>query len=151
MYTCQDIAKYFLAIVDEESEELICNLKLQKLVYYAQGFHLALYDKPLFEEGIEAWAHGPVAPALYREYKTYEASGIPRPKDIDFSKYDDETREFLNTIYKIFGQYSGWKLREFTHGESPWKDTYTKEPSGTISLEAMKEHFKTRVVDEKKH
>ena len=150
MYTCQDIAEYFLAIVDEEVGELICNLKLQKLVYYAQGFHLALYDKPLFEEGIEAWAHGPVVPTLYHKYKLHGASGIPCPEGVDFSKYDAETQEFLNKVYDLFGQFSGWKLREFTHEETPWKDTYAKNPSGIIPLETMKEYFKTRLVDEEK-
>ena len=48
-----------------------CNLKLQKLVYYAQAWHLALRDVPLFEEDFEAWVHGPVIPALYQEYKKF--------------------------------------------------------------------------------
>ena len=64
-------AKYFLAQASEDAGDLISNLKLQKLVYYAQGFHLALYDEPLFLEAIEAWTHGPVVPDLYRHYKKY--------------------------------------------------------------------------------
>ncbi len=57
-----DISAYFIdyAYRGEEYGELISNLKLQKLLYYAQGFHLALYDKLLFSEDIEAWQHGPV-------------------------------------------------------------------------------------------
>lgn len=63
MLTANDIAKYFLALSNnEESGELISNLKLQKLLHYAQGFYLALYDQPLFHEPIEAWAHGAVIP-----------------------------------------------------------------------------------------
>ena len=65
MLTCYDIAKYFLAQADEEIGDLISNLKLQKLVYYAQGFYLALHDEALFPEDIEAWTHGPVVPVLY--------------------------------------------------------------------------------------
>ncbi|OQY42717.1 MAG: hypothetical protein B6240_13665 [Desulfobacteraceae bacterium 4572_87] len=55
-------------MLDEEAGDLISNLKLQKLVYYAQGFYLALYDEPLFNEPIEAWTHGPVIRELYRSY-----------------------------------------------------------------------------------
>jgi uncharacterized phage-associated protein len=50
MLNCDDVAKYFLAQASEDAGDLISNLKLQKLVYYAQGFHLALYDTPLFPE-----------------------------------------------------------------------------------------------------
>ena len=70
MLSCDDAAKYFLAQVSEDAGDLISNLKLQKLLYYAQGFHLALYDQPLFPEAIEAWTHGPVVPDLYRHYKS---------------------------------------------------------------------------------
>ncbi|MGA8142178.1 MAG: type II toxin-antitoxin system antitoxin SocA domain-containing protein, partial [Desulfobaccales bacterium] len=77
MISCVDVAKYFLSLTDEESGELISNLKLQKLVYYAQGFHLVFYDTPLFSERIEAWTYGPVVPDLYHEYKSHGPCSIP--------------------------------------------------------------------------
>ncbi len=48
MLTAFQIADYFLTLVDDEAGDGLSNLKLQKLVYYAQGFHLALTGKPLF-------------------------------------------------------------------------------------------------------
>jgi hypothetical protein len=54
MMPAHDVAKYFVSLVDEEAGDSITNLKLQKLLYYAQGAHLALYDGPLFPERIEA-------------------------------------------------------------------------------------------------
>ena len=65
MISCQDVANYFLSLCDEDAGDLISNLKLQKLVYYAQGFHLAISGEPLFDEKIMAWEHGPVIPQLY--------------------------------------------------------------------------------------
>ena len=62
--TAFDVANYFLSIPEYED---LTNLKLQKLVYYAQGIHLAIYGKPLFNEAIKAWEHGPVVPELYRK------------------------------------------------------------------------------------
>lgn len=56
MLTCYDIADYFLSLCDDDNGDLISNLKIQKLVYYAQGFSLAINDKPLFEEKIQAWS-----------------------------------------------------------------------------------------------
>lgn len=43
----RNIALYLL------KNEEISNLKLQKLLYYSQGFHLAIFNKPLFFEPIE--------------------------------------------------------------------------------------------------
>ena len=144
MLTCFDIARYFLAHVNEDYGDNISNLKLQKLVYYAQGFYLALYDKPLFSESIEAWTHGPVVPALYREYKDFGAGAIPIPQDMDFSIYDEQTKELLDDIFNVFGQFSAWKLRNMTHTEPPWKDADTCA-NKIISHESMKEYFKTRL------
>lgn len=52
--SCFDVANYFLVLVDREVGDTITQLKLQKLIYFAQGVHLALFNKPFFEEEIEA-------------------------------------------------------------------------------------------------
>jgi len=143
MLTCFDVADYFLSLVNEEMDGRISNLKLQKLLYYAQGFHLAIYNKRLFDSTIQAWDHGPVVPEVYQKYKKYGAKGIPSPKAIDYDKYDDTTKEFLDEIYDVFGQFSAWKLRNMTHTEPPWKNA--SGVNGTISDKSMKEYFKTRL------
>ena len=65
MADVKDIAQLFIQLGDGDD---VTNLKVQKLVYYAQGFYLALNGKPLFNNDIKAWAHGPVVPELYQEY-----------------------------------------------------------------------------------
>ena len=144
MATCHDVAKYFLSRVREDVGDTISNLKLQKLVYYAQGFSLAVLGTPLFEESIEAWEHGPVVPELYHEYKGHGSSAIPAVKagsaDDAFST---EQLELLEEVYDVYGQFSAWKLRNMTHAEQPWIDAH---PSGTISHESMGEFFKTLTV-----
>ncbi|MEN8215513.1 MAG: type II toxin-antitoxin system antitoxin SocA domain-containing protein [Pseudomonadota bacterium] len=143
MLSCYDVARYFLAQVDEDAGDLISNLKLQKLVYYAQGINLALSDHPLFPEALEAWIHGPAVPVLFHTYKSYEAGAIPPPRDMDFSIYCVQTRELLDEVYTVFGQFSAWKLYKMTHEEPPWKNT----PVGhEISFSAMRDYFKTQVV-----
>jgi uncharacterized phage-associated protein len=147
MLACQDVANYFLLLAsDDESGELISNLKLQKLVYYAQGFHLAAYDKPLFNERIEAWTHGPVVPELYRAYKAYGDGAIPPPIDFDVNKIDDTSRQLLDEVYNVYGQFSAWKLRNMTHMEPPWRDLQPN--GGVIEHNALKEYFKTLLVHE---
>ncbi len=144
MLTCFDVAKYFLAMQDEEAGDLISNLKLQKLVYYAQGLHLAIYNKSLFKEEIKAWQHGPVIPSLYHQYKRHENGAIPRPTKIDLRKYNKKVQELLEEVYKVFGQFSAWKLRNITHGEPPWKEV--ADNAGIITNASMKKYFKTQLV-----
>jgi uncharacterized phage-associated protein len=146
MLTASQTADYFLTLVDEEAGDSLSNLKLQKLIYYAQGFHLALVDSPLFDETIEAWEHGPVVPNLYHTYKQFGSGPIPRPSNgIDVEMYPAETRELLDEIFQVYGQYSAWKLRNFTHSEPPWLDAYKNPVSHEISRDALKRYFQTRV------
>lgn len=145
MPKANDAAVYFLSLSDTQEGELISNLKLQKLLYYAQGVHLALHDTPLFGENIEAWAHGPVVPEVYRKYKTYGDNPI-RLQDTDevvnFSKIEQEV---LDEVYQVYGQFSAWKLREMTHDEAPWKNS----PQGyVITPKIMKDHFKSLIIDD---
>ena len=144
MLSCFDIARYFLALTDEESGDFISNLKLQKLVYYAQGFYLALHGKPLFSETIEAWMHGPVIPELYHLYKEYGSGPIPKPLDVDFSRYDIEVKTLLDEIYVTYGQYSAWKLRELTHEEPTWKNNYFSADK-IISCPELTNYFRTLI------
>jgi uncharacterized phage-associated protein len=141
MAQVSDIAKY-LIMLEEKVEEQMTNLKLQKLLYYCQGFSLAIRNKPLFTENIEAWDHGPVVPVIYHEYKSYGANGFTCPKDFDEKVIPENERNLINEVYSVYGQYSAWGLRNMTHNESPW----IKTPSnGIISHKLMKEYFKTKI------
>lgn len=145
MLSCHDVADYFLSLADEDAGDLISNLKLQKLVYYAQGFHLALYDEPLFAEPILAWTHGPVIPDLYHAYKDYGSGPIPKPTDLDFCIFSEQQIELLNEVYAVYGQFSAWKLRNMTHEEDPWKGA---EINDKITEKALKKYFKTQLLDD---
>jgi uncharacterized phage-associated protein len=134
----QDVADYFLATVDEDSGDNLSNLKLQKLVYYAQGFHLALTGEPLFPNRIMAWDHGPVVPGLYHKYKKYGSGAIPQPDDYDPSGCLPEVREILDAVNCVYGQYSPLKLAKLTHIEPPWQST---PRNGVIHLTLLQDFF----------
>jgi uncharacterized phage-associated protein len=68
--TAGRVADYFINFSHEVGDP-ISNLKLQKLLYYAQAWHLALYDSSLFPERIQAWVHGPAVPPVYRRFKEW--------------------------------------------------------------------------------
>jgi uncharacterized phage-associated protein len=148
MNTCFDVAHYFLKRQDPDAGDLMSNLKLQKLVYYAQGFHLAMQDSPLFNETIEAWEHGPVCVPLYHKYKHYGSDAIPRPEDEDaYSIFSVAVHEILDMVHKYYGQFSAWKLRNLTHEDTPWINAHL-EGRVEITHKAMKDYFKTLLVDD---
>jgi len=143
-----DVANYFVNKIDDTAGDLISNLKLQKLVYYAQGFSLAIFGKPLFDDVIEAWLYGPVVPNLYQKYKKYKYEALPIPKDVDFDKYDEQTRELLDEVYTVYGQYSAWVLSDFTHKESPYINARKRADKGNgdvITHGELKSYFLTQI------
>ncbi len=142
-----DVANFFLKIVDRDSGSTITPLKLQKILYYAQGYYLANYDKPLFKEDFQAWAHGPANEGIYDKYKSCKYNTIPMPKE-DLPLMDDELNDFLNDIWQTFGIYDGKYLEEQTHKESPWIEARKGYAPGEkcheiITKESMKRFFKT--------
>ncbi len=143
MNTSKQVSEFFLKLSDPEIGDLLSNLKIQKLVYYAQGFHLALYDQVLFNENILAWEHGPVVEELYHEYKQYGSNVIPQPEDFNVEVFSPEQIELLKEIYDVYGQFSAWKLRNMTHSESPWIET---PKNNIISVDLMKDFFKKQLV-----
>lgn len=147
MASCYDVANYFLARNDPEVGDLISNLKLQKMVYYAQGFSLAVLGGPLFSERIEAWDHGPVVLVLYHAFKKHGAGPIPQQKSLNEAEipFTMEQLELLNEVHFVYGQFSAWKLRNMTHEETPWQDAF--EEGSAISPESMREYFQTLVED----
>ena len=114
------------------------------MLYYAQGYYLAAFGEPLFSDPIEAWTHGPVIAGVYQQFKKFGANPIAAPDNFDPRGIPVETRDFLDEVYDIVGQYSAWKLREMTHNEPPWKDTELGE---TISPASMRAYFNNLVGD----
>lgn len=138
-----DVVKFFLKLqnADSDSGDVITNLKAQKLLYYAQGVSLAKTNKALFEDDFVAWQHGPVIPALYDELKTFGRSQIDLPDDLDLDKFSNEQMDILISVYKTYGQFSAWKLRDMTHKEAPWKNVNINE---IITKQSIKEFFSSQ-------
>lgn len=120
--SAHDVANYFLYLDSQNTEsDGISNLKMQKLVYYAYGFHHAIFEEKLFDDTITAWKHGPVCESLYHTYNGYGKCFIPFNGTIfDVSSIPVEKQEFLSSIYNEYSQYSAWKLSAMTHEEAPW-------------------------------
>lgn len=154
MATISDVAKYFLTKVDMDAGDVITHLKLQKLCYYAQAWYLALEGKRLFDAHFEAWAHGPVNPDLWNEYRHYGWEPIDAPEGFDPEVLPEEEREFLDEIWDVYGRFSAKYLEALTHGETPWKEARGDLPDGArcnvpLSEETMKEYYRSLIEDDK--
>jgi len=143
-YSALKIANYFLYKAQED-QELLSNLKLQKLIYYAQGLHIAIFNKPLFREKIKAWIYGPVVPKLYQIYKDYGTTGIPADPKFNPSSIDEKTRDFLDEIYEAFGQFSAIRLMELAHADQCWIEAGI---NNEITCEAMCKDLKKYIKNE---
>ena len=148
--TALNTAKWFIARnrVDYDfgyTDELLTNLKLQKLLYYAQGCVLAITDAPLFEEEFEAWEHGPVIPAIYNIYKSNGRQPINSEEKFDRLSIPAQIDNILEEVYNEFGQFSAWKLRNMTHEETPWKSTKKNQ---IITKSIIKQYFKENYIQD---
>jgi uncharacterized phage-associated protein len=147
MVTAQEVADYLIAFSHEHGDP-VSNLKLQKLLYYAQAWHLAIHDAPLFSEPLEAWVHGPVVPSVYRRYKDWAWKPIednPKPP-----AFDGPTREHLAEVMRVYGTMTAYGLELLTHQEDPWKiargDLAPDESSNAIiSPEDMKRFYRSQM------
>lgn len=148
----QDVKAYdiacFLSLLNDSYEEygdVMTNLKLQKLVYYVQGFHLALFNKPLFSDEIYAWQYGPVVPSLYNRLKKFGKSEVKIQSDEPLDDIFTETqKKLMRDVFEQLGQFSAWKLMRMTHSESPWRET---DINSVISHDKMSAFFKTKLID----
>lgn len=145
-YKALDIAKklIFKAQNDEPNGgERLTNLKLQKLLYYQQGFHLAFFGTPLFAEDVEAWMYGPVVPSVYDEYSAYGSSALPEVKEpVSLSENEEE---LFNEVYDAYREFSAIGLMNRTHSERPWLDAVPHDRGTVISQESMMSYFKTQI------
>jgi len=147
--SCFNVADYFIWLANETGS-FVSNLKLQKLVYYAQAWHLALYGTPLFQEDFQAWVHGPVIPALYQKYRNFGWQPILEDANPELPK---EVQDFLNEVAEEYFACDAYELEQMTHIEAPWNrargDLQTDAPSNAvINKEWMKEYYASRAEEE---
>ncbi len=113
MAKVENIAKWFINELHPEP------LKLQKLLYFAQGYSYAFYDHELFPDEFEAWVHGPVIPKIYFKYKDYSYN--PIAEDYELEPLDEEVLTILNYVKNNYAKYDAKFLEELTHNEEPWQ------------------------------
>ena len=123
-YSSISIANYLLDLAWKDQRS-IDPMKLQKLVFVGQGWHLAAYGRRIVGESAEAWYFGPVFPQLYREFKKYGRSPIAK-EGLCFDKFDPdkepEGRFVLDQLWRVYRDVPGIWLANKTHESgAPWE------------------------------
>lgn len=135
------VAKF---IVQKSEASTISNLKLQKLLYYVQGWHLGLYGVPVFSEEIQAWIHGPVVPVIFQTYREFKWT--PITVDATPANVDAPTSKHILAVLGAYGKLTAAQLEATSHEEAPWiearKGLDPKSSSrAVITLDSMKHFF----------
>ncbi len=137
-----DVANYLL------SKGPMTHKKLQKLCYYCQGWHIALFGEEMFAEPIEAWIHGPVVASLYPTFADWGWNEIPQCdlKDLKLTQNQIAT---IDAVWNAYGKFDGNELEVLSHSEDPWKNARGSlkpyEPSNNIIGRELLEPFFKRL------
>jgi len=155
MASITDVSDYIIHRLNADGESDLNALKLQKLLYYVQAWHLAFYGKPLFEEKFQAWVHGPVNRTIYDRYKDQKymfsaitASDIVNP---GFEKELSEAeRLHIGSVLDVYARYSPTQLEYLTHREDPWLDARKgagqyQRSENTLDEKLMEAYYKARL------
>lgn len=135
------VAKFII----QESDR-VSNLKLQKLLYYVQGWHLGLKGTPVFGEELEAWVHGPVVPSTFQIYRVFGWRDIEKEKEAVLAPLLPDHASHIREVLRAYGKFSGDQLERLSHTEDPWMTARKELPSDArsnylISKSSMREYF----------
>jgi uncharacterized phage-associated protein len=143
MTTAMDVANFFIDVF-KGSDEPMTMLRAMKMTYYAQGCGLARMGRPLFDEDIEAWKHGPVVPSVYRSLVSFKDGKIKKPVGV-YSKegFSAEQMELMTDVAVKYGKYTTGTLIEMCHAPgSPWSKVYVQNRrSIKIPKDLIHDHF----------
>ncbi len=145
--TAYEAAQYLLWHANKKGKS-IGNFKMQKLLYYAQGWYIVFNKKKLFDDEFEAWVRGPTIKRLYNLFREVtERNRNPIPVPSDRPKISKHVRKFLKEIWKTFGDFEAFELETMTHSELPWINARkglksTEESHNVISIKDIRSHFK---------
>lgn len=144
MLKATDIANFFISLSNSAEEGHITNMKVNKLVYFAQAWSMVTLKQKLFDEKIEAWPHGPVIPSVYNAFNQYKNHNINEPCGIfDENVLTSEQLDLLTDVALAYGAYSAAYLRGLTHKPgTPWNMVYEEHKRNVIPDKMIYNYFK---------
>lgn len=129
-----NVANY---IIDNWSAKFeITNLKLNKLVYYSQVESLRKYNRPLFDDIVEAWQYGPVEPVVYHAFSSYGRNRIN--KSTGLAILDAISKKLIDSVMDKLGTLTAFDLVTLSHKpDGAWASVYSPDRDNPITPEAI--------------
>lgn len=137
-YTAPQLAAYLLNKVNHAAGETINQMKLGALLYYAEAWSLAVFDRELIDEELQAWDHGPVFPSLWARLssKGWNSLGADELADCAI-QLDDDTRGLLDDVWQAYGEFSQAELGKMIKQDDPWKTARRGLPAWDLAKRPM--------------
>lgn len=139
-YSALSISQY---VIEHEwdNNRAVNNLRLQKLLYFIQGYFYICYGEKCFHDKIEAWNFGPVVPIVYYQYSIYGSCIISKKEIYPTNEITDKHKKAIDFILDKCSVFSNTELREISQNQKPWIDAYAFSFNREISERKMKEYF----------
>lgn len=130
-----DVANYLIERWGQDYP--VTNLKLNKMVYYAQVESIAMTGEPLFDDCIEAWQYGPVEPAVYHAFCSHGRSRITEPTER--VQIEPEAAQIIDSAANKFGSLSAFDIVSLSHRpDGAWAKVYTPDYDAEITVDVIK-------------
>lgn len=150
-YSAYAVANAFIRRAEEGRLPNLTPMKLQKLMYFAQVWHLKVMRTPLLDDNFSRWQYGPVIPAIYHEFKDYGASPITRMSNTlsatgggytfhvpEIPDGDRSSWSLVDAVINRWGEYDGTYLSNVTHADgSAWAARGQNADGSVITWEEM--------------
>lgn len=148
------VANKFLEMAGKAGRRLT-PMHLQKLVYIAHRWSLAIYGEPLVKDPVEAWPWGPVYPELYEATKKYGSGPVTafirqdRRSLVDHligewgrERFQKKEEDLLNAVFQHYGDLEPFQLSVLTHKDgTPWTKAYRSGGRGSLIPNALIEQY----------
>lgn len=135
---------------DRDAAPDMTNMKLNKLVYFAQIMSIRALEETIHHNHTHAWDYGSVSPLLYKRIKKFKANLIslndPAVDEVFDDAKDIGSTEFIKVIDLVWQKLKGLfavELSQMTHRRNtPWRIVYENPETryGVISPELMKKY-----------
>ena len=138
-----DVANFFVDLANSDPDDCMTNLRVNKLLYFAQAWSVVRRNKPLFEEDMQAWKYGPVVPEVYTAFSACGRERIASVSgDYSLNSFSSDELDLLIDVARQYGNYTSSTLVDFTHEKNgPWDKVYVEGQKNIISKESLKTYF----------
>jgi len=152
------LANKFLELASTQGKELT-QMQLQKLVYIANGWNLAVNETALVSEEPCAWDYGPVYPSLWEALRKYGRETVsdpikigdyglgaftPNRNTVDRAELHSTEETLVAQVFELYGDFHAFQLSAMTHQDgTPWHQVYVQQgiKKAPIPTETIKSHF----------